>query len=40
MRNQSCATSSTPLAWIVPTTIEGSALPAMISKGRNGVTSS
>ena len=40
MRNHSCATSSTPLAWIVPTTMEGSALPAMISNGRNGVTSS
>ena len=38
-RNQSWATSSTPPAWIVPTAMDGSALPAMISKGRKGVTS-
>ena len=39
MRNQSCATSRMFVACTVPTSIDGSALPAMISAGRNGVTS-
>ena len=39
MRNQSCATSRINVACTIPTSMDGSALPAMISAGRNGVTS-
>src|SRR6266849_8870368 len=37
MRNQSCATNNTSVACTIPTSIEGNALPAIISNGRNGV---
>ena len=40
MRNQSWATSRIVVACTMPMSIDGSALPAMISAGRNGVTSS
>src|SRR5581483_541133 len=38
--NHNCATRNTPVACAMPTTMDGSALPAMISNGSNGVTRS